>query len=120
MREDAEHEELTRAGWAPVAGDAGWWLDPASGQRTPQWRALELARRDRGEVLDREALRTMRQAVQDLELDVLQLDLEAKRVVVRKGDPTAANRAVRDVTEALNALRRKASDAAREIGQVRP
>lgn len=110
---------LAAEGWREVEGSAGRWRDPYTQDLLPPRDALARVRKDRSEVLDRDACRAMRKAVSDLEVDVLQLDLEAKRVVVWKGDPTAANRAVRDVAEALNALRRKASDAARALAAQR-
>lgn len=110
---------LTAEGWREVEGSAGCWRDPYTQDLLPPRDALARVRKDRSEVLDREALRAMRRAVSDLELDVLALDLEAKRGAVRSENPTAANRAVQDVTEALNALRRKASDAARGLAAQR-
>ena len=40
---------LLAAGWTP-APRLGWWRDPASGREYREWRALEIARRDAGEV----------------------------------------------------------------------
>ena len=38
---------LLCAGWMRVpSGPMPWWRDPASGREHPEWRAVELAKRD--------------------------------------------------------------------------
>ena len=41
----AREDSLTAAGWKR-SSRLGWWIDPASGEAMPVWRALGLARRD--------------------------------------------------------------------------
>ena len=53
---------LLCAGWTRVpSGPVPWWRDPASDDAYPEWRALEIARRDAAEVQE-EAQRERGQA----------------------------------------------------------
>jgi len=40
---------LLAAGWTPLRAHRGvwWWRDPAGGEDYPEWRAVEIATRDR-------------------------------------------------------------------------
>lgn len=40
---------LLAAGWTP-APRLGWWRDPASGRDYPEWRAVQVARREQERV----------------------------------------------------------------------
>ena len=45
MSDDAD-QVLRAAGWTTSHRRYGWWIDPASGDHVPEWRALEIARRE--------------------------------------------------------------------------
>lgn len=45
-RDDGADVLLRAAGWLPSERTEGWWIDPASGEHLPEWRALDLAARD--------------------------------------------------------------------------
>lgn len=81
-RAELEVEELTRAGWTPIEGDAGWWRDPSGGERAPTWRALEIARRDARALspsAEDIAIKELRDALDDVSVQVVQMRLDVRR-----------------------------------------
>ena len=50
---EAAELALRACGWVPSHRTYGWWIDPADGSHVPEWRALELARRDQERAAER-------------------------------------------------------------------